>query len=107
MIVLHRPCHNPTGQDLDADSLLTIVQSAGERGVVPLIDATYHGFGNDLGKDLAQLSKLLTLALECVLILAGSKAFGLYRDRIGALFSKCADAKIALRVRANAENWHG
>ncbi len=103
VLIMHGPCHNPTGLDLSHDEVTQVFAKAGERGVVPLIDAAYYGLGNDLPGDLERLAQLLSSVPECFLIMSGSKAFSLYRDRIGILFVRCADAEVAARTQANGE----
>lgn len=85
ILILHGPCHNPTGRDLEPESVQRIVSEATHRGVKCLIDAAYYGLGNPLEEDLERLRTLLTHAPDLQLVLSGSKAFGLYRDRIGIL----------------------
>ncbi len=104
VLILHGPCHNPTGLDLSDNALDEIIQTASRKGVIPLIDAAYYGLGNELDADLARLRGLLVDTPECFLTMSGSKAFGLYRDRIGVLFAKCPSADIAAGVQANAES---
>lgn len=89
LFVLHGPCHNPSGADLELAELRQLLALAVERGVVPLIDAAYYGLGNPLARDLANLAELLTLCPEAYLVLSCSKAFGLYRERTGVLFTAC------------------
>ena len=86
IFVLHGPCHNPTGRDFDPVEVHRLVSSAQQKGVMCLIDAAYYGLGNPLDSDLSRLSRLLTTAPDTMLVMSGSKAFGLYRDRIGVLF---------------------
>ena len=103
VLILHGPCHNPTGLDLTNEEVAGLVDFASEKGVAPLIDAAYYGLGNDLDSDLKALRNLAERASECFLSMSGSKAFGMYRDRIGILFAKCADAPTAKRAQSNAE----
>ncbi len=103
VFIFHGPCHNPTGMDLPSDQVLELIDHAAEKGVIALIDAAYYGLGNDLDDDLNLLRAMVDRSRECFLIMSGSKAFGLYRDRIGILFAKGADADAAARVQANAQ----
>ena len=102
-LILHGPCHNPTGRDFDPASVVKIVAGAERKGVKCLIDAAYYGLGNPLDPDLVWLRELLTMAPDTHLVMSGSKAFGLYRDRIGVLFINTANNKSRDLVLANLE----
>ncbi len=88
MIILHGPCHNPSGQDLSKSQFHQILSLCEKHGVIPLIDAAYYGLGADLEEDLKQLSEALFHVPRAMLVMSCSKAFGLYRERTGALFIK-------------------
>jgi len=79
-------CHNPTGVDLAPEDLLRIADALADRGIVPLIDIAYHGFGTSLDADSARLQPLLDRLPHALLVYSCSKNFGLYRERVGALF---------------------
>ena len=89
LFVLHGPCHNPSGADLDIDALQRLVELAAQRGVVPLLDAAYYGLGNPLEEDMPRLAQLLLACPEAYLVMSCSKTFGLYRERTGLLFAAC------------------
>lgn len=89
VFVLHGPCHNPSGADLSVDDLQSLVALAAAKGVVPLLDVAYYGLGNPLEEDMPRLAQLLLACPEAYLVLSCSKAFGLYRERTGALFAAC------------------
>ena len=100
VLILHGPCHNPTGQDYSKQDLLEILSLAKAKGIIPLIDAAYYGLGNDLESDLKQLRWMLDFMPEAMLVMSCSKAFGLYRDRIGILFLSCRDEQVAQNCQA-------
>lgn len=79
-------CHNPTGVDLAPADLLRIAEALADRGVVPLVDVAYHGFGASLEADSARLQPLLDRLPHALLVYSCSKNFGLYRERVGTLF---------------------
>jgi aromatic-amino-acid transaminase len=79
-------CHNPTGAELAAADLARIADALADRGVIPLIDVAYHGFGESLDADSARLAPLFERLPQALLAYSCSKNFGLYRERIGALF---------------------
>jgi len=87
IIVLHGPCHNPTGADLSSDQFLALIRAAEQRGVIPLIDAAYYGLANALEEDLMLLRLALEMCPQAFLVMSCSKVFGLYRERTGVLFA--------------------
>ncbi len=103
VLILHGPCHNPTGLDLDKADGIRLIEHAASKGLVPLIDAAYYGLGNELASDLADLREMLERVPEGFLSISGSKAFGLYRDRIGILFAKGKDEADAAKAQSNAQ----
>lgn len=103
VFILHGPCHNPSGADLSADDLQRLVALAAARGVVPLLDVAYYGLGNPLEEDMPRLAQLLLACPEAYLVLSCSKAFGLYRERTGALFAACETPAHLDRVQGHLE----
>lgn len=103
VFVLHGPCHNPTGADIPSAELTRLVEVAGAKGVIPLIDAAYYGLGSDLDDDLAELAQLVLSVPRASLVLSCSKSFGLYRERTGVLFTACADVAEARVVQGTLE----
>ena len=103
IIVLHGPCHNPTGIDLSNEEYLNIITLASNKGVIPLIDAAYYGLGNALENDLRLLNDALTICPEAFLIMSCSKAFSLYRERVGILFSATKNTATKHIVQASLE----
>ena len=50
--LLHGCCHNPTGADLNEDQWArSRATSCRERGLIPLVDIAYQGFGRGLDED--------------------------------------------------------
>ncbi len=103
LIILHGPCHNPTGIDIGPEEMLQIVEQAGARGVVPLIDAAYYGLGAELDADLELLAACVARAPELLLVMSCSKSFGLYRERTGVLFAACKNSTDARKVQGRLE----
>lgn len=94
ILILHGPCHNPTGRDFGHEEMIALVAQAREYGVTCLIDAAYYGLGNPLENDLQLLRNMLFAAPDTMLVMSGSKTFGLYRDRIGILFVNCSADRV-------------
>lgn len=86
LVLLHACCHNPTGADLDLEELAEVVDLISAKGMVPLIDAAYLGLGSGFDQDLQALQLVVSRVPEALVAFSCSKNFGLYRERIGALF---------------------
>ncbi len=85
IVVLHGCCHNPTGANLSKIQWHALSEFALSRGIVPLVDIAYQGFGDGINEDAFGL-RLLANELPEVLIAAScSKNFGIYRERTGLL----------------------
>ncbi|MEO0688666.1 MAG: aromatic amino acid transaminase [Pseudomonadota bacterium] len=100
ILILHGPCHNPTGLDYSHIELFALLDAAASKGIVPLIDAAYYGLGSELSSDLNEMRSMLAYMPEVMLVMSCSKAFGLYRDRIGILFAKTRSRDVAGNLQA-------
>ncbi|PWR04518.1 aromatic amino acid aminotransferase [Meridianimarinicoccus roseus] len=87
VVLLHGCCHNPTGIDPDADEWAALAAGLAERGLLPLVDLAYLGFGAGLAADAAPLRVLAAHCPEMLIAVSCSKTFGVYRDRVGALLA--------------------
>lgn len=85
LVIVHGCCHNPTGADLDTKGRARLVQLCAERGLVPVVDLAYQGFGTGLRDDAALITALAEADLNAFIAQSFSKNFGLYRERAGAL----------------------
>lgn len=86
MVLLQGACHNPTGVDLTLEQWAALADLIQRRGAIPLIDLAYQGLGDGLERDAAGL-RLMMDACETVAVAQScDKNFGLYRERVGALF---------------------
>src|SRR5690349_4668891 len=86
--LLHGCCHNPTGADLSEDQWREVVRIVSERGLIPLIDIAYQGFGRGLDEDAFGVRLMLDTCDEVVIAQSCDKNFSCYRDRVGSLFIK-------------------
>ncbi len=100
-IILHAGCHNPTGADFTRDQWRTIAGFLDDRGIIPLIDMAYQGLGYGLEDDTWAMRYLLDHVPEALVCVSFSKNFGLYRDRIGALWVQGMSPGSVRRARAN------
>ena len=90
--LLHGCCHNPTGADLSPQQWLEVTELVAERGLIPVVDIAYQGFGDGLAPDAAGLRGILD---ACDTVLVGQscdKNFGVYRDRVGSVWFKTPSA---------------
>jgi aromatic-amino-acid transaminase len=86
--LLHGCCHNPTGADLSEDQWREVIRVVAERGLIPLIDIAYQGFGRGLDEDAFGLRLALSACDEVIGAQSCDKNFSVYRDRVGCLFVK-------------------
>jgi len=99
-IVLHGCCHNPTGADLSPIEWSELGTFLMERGVIPVIDLAYQGFGDGLADDVESLRSLAGRLPEMMIAASCSKNFGLYRERAGSLLVIAKDSKTRDRTRS-------
>lgn len=92
VVLLHGCCHNPTGVDPSAAQWSEIAGFVRERGVLPLVDFAYQGFGAGLAEDAEGLRAMAAACPEFLVCSSFSKNFGLYRERVGALTAVAASA---------------
>ncbi len=86
--LLHGCCHNPTGADLSEDQWREVVRVVVDRGLLPLIDIAYQGFGRGLDEDAFGVRLMLDACDEVIIAQSCDKNFSVYRDRVGSLFVK-------------------
>ena len=99
MILINDPCENPTGfcmKDEDYDGLLNIAKNNPDNDFIYLMDIAYFDFynvdPNVIRSRFAKLKNLPSNALA-LFVFSGSKSFGLYGLRIGALIGLSKDEK--------------
>jgi aromatic-amino-acid transaminase len=90
--LLHACCHNPTGADLSEDQWREVVRVVSDRGLVPLIDIAYQGFGRGLDEDAFGVRLMLDACDEMIVAQSCDKNFSCYRDRVGSLWVKSTSA---------------
>ena len=86
--LLHGCCHNPTGADLDEEQWRQVTEAVVGRGLLPLVDIAYQGFGRGLDEDAAGLRGILDACDEVVIAQSCDKNFSVYRDRVGCFYVK-------------------
>lgn len=100
-ILIHGCCHNPTGADLTREQWDALTEVITASGIIPLIDVAYHGLGHGLEEDAAGLLAMLARVPEALIAYSCDKNFGLYRDRVGALFTLLHSADDLTKVQSN------
>jgi aromatic-amino-acid transaminase len=99
--LLHGCCHNPTGADLSEDQWREVVRVVTERGLIPLIDIAYQGFGRGLDEDAFGVRLMLDACDEVIIAQSCDKNFSVYRDRVGSLFVKTGSAETSATAMAH------
>jgi len=84
-ILLHACCHNPTGIDLKIEHWHALTELVLEKGLLPLVDAAYQGFGDGLEEDMAGLRFMAERVPSMLIANSFSKNFGIYRERCGGM----------------------
>src|SRR6478672_4820843 len=62
-----------------------LVRVVSERGLLPLIDIAYQGFGRGLDEDAFGVRLMLDACDEVIIAQSCDKNFSVYRDRVGSL----------------------
>lgn len=107
IFVVHGCCHNPTGADLSHDQWRALVSVFNERGIFPVVDTAYQGFGGGLEEDAWAARYVAENMSEAAFAYSCSKNFGIYRERTGAAIllvapggkADVARARMALKAR--------
>ncbi|TNJ43013.1 amino acid aminotransferase [Phaeobacter sp. B1627] len=87
VVLLHGCCHNPTGANLNLSQWQAVADLVNERGLIPMIDIAYQGFGDGLDEDAAGARLVASSVPECLIAASCSKNFGIYRERTGLLMA--------------------
>lgn len=95
VVLLQACCHNPTGSDYTPEQWRVIAETLAARGLVPFFDFAYQGLGDGLDADAAGLRLVLDHVDEALVGYASDKNFGVYRERVGALYVVAGNARAA------------
>ena len=93
VVLLHGCCHNPTGANLNLTQWQAVVDLLNDKGLLPMIDIAYQGFGDGLEEDAAATRLVASNVPECLIAGSCSKNFGVYRERTGILMAISANAE--------------
>ncbi|MFA5257671.1 MAG: amino acid aminotransferase [Opitutales bacterium] len=97
-VLLHGCCHNPTGVDPDAEQWAQIADIISDRGLMPIVDFAYQGFGTGIEEDASGIRILAGRCKEMIICSSCSKNFSLYADRVGSVTFVTAEEQAAQRL---------
>lgn len=100
-VVLHGSCHNPTGIDYTPQQWDRIASRLTDGRILPIVDLAYQGLGVGMDEDAYGVRKLVEAVPEALIAYSCDKNFGLYRDRVGALYVLARDSEELARVLSN------
>lgn len=103
-ILLHGCCHNPTGIDYTDAQWDEIAGLLAASPILPVLDLAYQGLGLGMEEDAYGLRRVLGAVPEALICYSCDKNFGLYRDRVGALYAMVADPADLTRVMSNGHS---
>ncbi|MCJ2188628.1 amino acid aminotransferase [Novosphingobium beihaiensis] len=103
-ILLHGCCHNPTGIDYSHAEWDEIAGLLAESKILPVIDLAYQGLGQGMEEDAYGLRRVLAAVPEALICYSCDKNFGLYRDRVGALYAMVSDPADLAKVMSNGHS---
>jgi aromatic-amino-acid transaminase len=107
-VLLQACCHNPLGADFSLAQWEKLADACAMRGLIPFVDLAYQGFGDGIDEDVAGARLIVSRVPEAVMAVSEAKSFGIYRERVGALFVKAPEkarhavaSNVAAIARAN------
>jgi aromatic-amino-acid transaminase len=100
-VLLHGCCHNPTGIDYTPAQWDEIAALLAGSAVLPVIDLAYQGLGHGMEEDAYGARRVIDAVPEALVAQSCDKNFGLYRDRVGALYVLAKDGEDLNRVLSN------
>jgi aromatic-amino-acid transaminase len=95
-------CHNPTGIDYTDAHWDEIADLVAGKKILPLLDLAYQGLGKGMEEDAYGMRRVLAAVPEALIAYSCDKNFGLYRDRVGALYMMTAETAQLPVVVSNA-----
>ncbi|MGX7896084.1 amino acid aminotransferase [Tsuneonella sp. HG222] len=85
-VLLHGCCHNPTGIDYSAEEWDRIAALLKDSPALPIVDLAYQGLGQGMEQDAYGARTVVDAVPETLVAYSCDKNFGLYRDRVGAIY---------------------
>jgi aromatic-amino-acid transaminase len=111
-LLLHACCHNPTGADLSLAQWRQVSDLMAAKKLIPFFDLAYQGFDVGVEEDAKAIRLFAQAGHEMLVATSFSKNFGLYAERVGALFilthseavAERALSKVKVIIRTNYSN---
>jgi aromatic-amino-acid transaminase len=100
-VLLHGCCHNPTGIDYKPAQWDEIAALLAGGPALPVVDLAYQGLGQGMDEDAYGARAVIAAVPEALIAYSCDKNFGLYRDRVGALYVLANDAGEIDRILSN------
>jgi aromatic-amino-acid transaminase len=100
--LLHGCCHNPTGIDYSDADWDEIAEALSSSPALPILDIAYQGLGRGMAEDVAGVRKVLAKVPEALIAYSCDKNFGMYRDRVGALYMMAEKPAMLTDIVSNA-----
>lgn len=85
-VLLHGCCHNPTGIDYSPAQWDRIAAAFANSPALPILDLAYQGLGTGMDDDAYGVRAVVAVVAEALVAYSCDKNFGMYRDRVGALY---------------------
>jgi aromatic-amino-acid transaminase len=101
VVLLHGCCHNPTGIDYTPEQWDEIAALLADSPALPVVDLAYQGLGAGMDEDAYGVRAVIDAVPEALVAQSCDKNFGLYRDRVGALYVLAKDGDELQRVLSN------
>lgn len=101
-VLLHGCCHNPTGIDYSEEQWRELAAALAASRALPMLDLAYHGLGGGMTEDAAGLRTVLAAVPQALVAYSCDKSFGLYRDRVGALYFMAPQQTVLETIATNA-----
>jgi aromatic-amino-acid transaminase len=100
-VLLHGCCHNPTGIDYSNAQWDEIAALLAASPALAIVDLAYQGLGSGMEADAYGLRAVIAAVPEALVAYSCDKNFGLYRDRVGALYIYAQDREQLARALSN------
>ncbi|MBN8500065.1 MAG: aspartate/tyrosine/aromatic aminotransferase [Sphingomonadales bacterium] len=103
-ILLHGCCHNPTGIDYSAEQWDEIAGLIAGKQLLPILDLAYQGLGKGMEEDAYGVRRVLAEVPEALVAYSCDKNFGMYRDRVGAIYVMAENSEVLARILSNGHS---
>ncbi|MGD2168975.1 MAG: aromatic amino acid transaminase [Chlamydiota bacterium] len=100
-VLLQASCHNPTGADFSYSQLKELSELMLRKKLLPFFDLSYQGLGMSLSEDAYSIQIFIKDGHDMLVAATCSKNFGLYSQRVGALFVVTQNDKQKENVSSN------